>query len=112
MILQIYRTFFSFMLYNELAYYTTDEVIAEYKYFSKLFFDPDSYDESKGYGRLEFARHNCLRASLNNVDRDFTNAFDEFLEYLNEFNRSIRIDSTFLRKNFLQLNVFYRQVSY
>ena len=60
----------------------------------------------KDTGRLS------LSVGMGDKDKDFYNVFDTFTHYLDTFNRSVIIDSNFLKKNFLNLNVFYRQLSY
>ena len=63
--------------------------------------------------RLEQARDNFdIRTFLGNIDHDFIKAIDDVSRYLDKFNKSVRIDNIFFRKNFLKLNVFYRQLSY
>ena len=52
------------------------------------------------------------RQLLGHVDHDLINALDELAKYLDNFNKSISINSIFLRENFLQLDIFYRQLSY
>ena len=53
-----------------------------------------------------------FRNLLGNIDHDLINAINDVAQYLDKFNKSISIDSIFLRENFLKLNVFYRQLSY
>ena len=53
-----------------------------------------------------------LSVCMGDKDKDFYNVFDTFTHYLDTFNRSVIIDSNFLKKNFLNLNIFYRQLSY
>ena len=63
--------------------------------------------------RLEQARDNYdIRTFLGNIDHDFIKAVDDVALYLDNFNRSVSINSIFFRKNFLKLKVFYRQLSY
>ena len=53
-----------------------------------------------------------LHNLLGNIDNDLINAVDDLAHYLDKFNKSISIDSIFLKENFLKLNDFYRQLSY
>ena len=65
------------------------------------------------YDRLDHARNDFnVRKLLGNIDHEFIEAVDEVAQYLDNFNRSVRINSIFLKENFLKLNVFYRQLSY
>ena len=42
----------------------------------------------------------------------FIEAVNDISQYLINFNASVKVDSIFLKYNFLKLNVFYRQLSY
>ena len=53
-----------------------------------------------------------IRELFGNIDHDLVNAIGDLAQYLDKFNKSVSINSIFLRENFLKLNVFYRQLSY
>ena len=92
-----------------------DEVLDIYnKYFNNEIFLQNMSDAWLAYAdRLIHARNGLdIRKMLNNIDEDLINAIDEIAQYLDNFNRSVIIDSIFLRENFLQLDIFYRQLSY
>ena len=53
-----------------------------------------------------------IREILGNIDHEFIKAVDDIAQYLDPFNGYVSINSIFFSKNFLKLNVFYRQLSY
>ena len=77
------------------------------------------YNYSRRVKNFLFLKRRLLAISKFNIstlmadkDQDFIEAVEAFVDYIDTFNRSVIIDSSFLMKNFLKLNIFYRQLSY
>ena len=88
-----------------------DEEIDTYEYLY--------YNYSRRIKNFNFLERQLLDAYEINIstligdkDQDFIDAVEAFVQYFDTFNRSVIIDSNFLKKNFLKLNIFYRQLSY
>ncbi|ESP02499.1 hypothetical protein LOTGIDRAFT_171971 [Lottia gigantea] len=55
---------------------------------------------------------NDFRVPVGNSDSVFLKSLDDFMVYLKTYIDGDKIDSTFIRENFLQLDIFYREKSY
>ncbi|XP_036369729.1 uncharacterized protein LOC115224697 [Octopus sinensis] len=53
-----------------------------------------------------------FRHLIGNKDRDLFQALENIIQVMNAYKESLKIDDKFLRKNILELAVFYRQLSY
>ncbi|XP_071124646.1 degenerin-like protein del-10 [Mytilus edulis] len=60
----------------------------------------------------ETRNQNDLRAIIGETDKKLGHHFEALKQHMVLFKSSIKIDQYFLRENFLQLDVFYRELSY
>ena len=88
--------------------------------YNRLMFNPQNPQGLKSWGYYYDTLYYLTMTDLGvrselrmkDIDHDFINAFENLVKYVDNFNKSVRIDGVFFKENFLKLDVFYRQLSY
>ncbi|XP_052769455.1 acid-sensing ion channel 4-B-like isoform X2 [Mya arenaria] len=62
--------------------------------------------------KLEDIKTFDIRRHVEHSAEDFYSSFENVVSHLKRFESSIVVDSTFMKENFLQIDIFYRQLSY
>ncbi|XP_052768020.1 acid-sensing ion channel 5-like [Mya arenaria] len=77
-----------------------------------LFMRNSSLVDTEWESKVSAAKSYDIRDHIGHKSEDFNSAFKNLASRLESFKTSIEIDGNFLRENFLQVDIFYRQLSY